>query len=46
LELAGCFVGLHAAVEGRDLVYCGKGIHFGFQAGLVLVLRRWGLPAW
>jgi hypothetical protein len=46
LELAGGFVGLHAAVVGRDLVYFGEGVHAGFQAGVVLGLGSWGLPAW
>ena len=45
LELAGCFVSLHAAVEGRDLVDFWHGVHLGFQAGLVLALGSWGLPA-
>jgi hypothetical protein len=46
LELAGCLVGLHAAVVGWDLVYFGERIHLGLQAGVVLALGRWGLPAW
>jgi hypothetical protein len=28
------------------LVYFGERIHLRLQAGVVLALRRWGLPAW
>jgi hypothetical protein len=45
LEFASCFVGLHAAVVGWDLVYFGERIHLGLETGVVLALRRWGLPA-
>jgi len=44
-KLAGGLVGLHAAIVGRDLVYFGERIHARFQAGMVLALGRWGLPA-